>query len=162
MTPEDRSLILQIAGLLITAFVGYLTTKNRQEIAAVKQTVEPLPAAIDGAQDTIKELIAENSRLKGQATGVAQEKADQALRSTTTPTNPTPTAQASIPTAANPLVTVEKLEQVLKDQPPPTVIAVNSEGKALLSEETAVQLLGTPPMLPDETNRPKWEKGGGK
>lgn len=141
MTPEMIGLVeklIALASLVVSSYAAYVMLQ-------VKKVVEPLPEAIDGAQDKMKELIAEINRLKGEKVGVAQEKADQALRETVpTPTNPTPNQQSSIPTAANPLVTVEKLEEVLKDQTPPTVIADRGEGWE------------TPPLVqPDEIVRQK-------
>ena len=73
----------------------------------------------------MKAMREELGRLKGTAAGVAQEKATQAivdaatvaaLASVAPSPPPTPNAQASTPTAANPLLTEDKAKELMDNQ----------------------------------------------
>lgn len=78
MTPEVIGLLEKLFALVTLIVLSY----NAYLTAQVKKVVEPLPAAIDGQQDKMKELISEIARLKGENVGKAREQADQALRDT--------------------------------------------------------------------------------
>lgn len=109
--------------------------ENTQELAIIGGQVRKIGERVDGLLDKLIEATRNENLALGERKGIAKEKADQALRDTpTTPTNPTPNAPASIPTAANPLLTEDKAKEFLTNQ---TVIADKGEG------------WGTPPVEPD-------------
>lgn len=73
---EMAKLFFSAVTAIALAYLGFLT-------ANIKKTVDPLPKAIDGAQDEAKRMREEIGRLQGMLEGIAKEKADQALRDTT-------------------------------------------------------------------------------
>lgn len=166
MTPNQQFWIqlitLVLAGVvtpMIAMFSVYLSKKSEGKVEELDAKVVESHKQINSRMDEYMKALEQKYLLMGQNQGRAAEKADQALREGAPVfVPPTPNQQASIPTATNPLLTENKLAEILADQPPPTVIAVNTEGEALLSEKTAVQLLGTPPSEPDELVRKRWEE----
>lgn len=113
----------------------------------VKETLAPLPAAIDGAKKEVMDLRAEVARLEGEEAGQAKEKAEQAIKDSATvaalasvppPTNPTPNSAGSIPTAANPVLTEDRAKELMENQ---TVTADRGEGWTPKTEPDAPQEL---------------------
>lgn len=158
------ALIAGLAGILIPAFkvilnkIAEIKTEVATRYMEIDGKIYEIGKNIDGKMELLLTERGLRERAEGKEAGVAQEKADQALRAGRPSTAPPASSDSSVATITNPLVTQEKMKEILADQPPPTVIAVNTEGEALLSEKTAVQLLGTPPSEPDELVRKRWEE----
>lgn len=99
MTPEDRSLILQIVGLIITAVIGYLVKKQGDKQSTLENKVDnvvlkfdPITRTLDGQLEAMKRDIAKFANQEGrmellaeQAIIAAAVTAAQTIRETTPP-----------------------------------------------------------------------------